>query len=68
MFVQGKSFIGTKTAARGRQAHAHISKEIIELCEIIWTHGQIRGKYRVGVLLIIYILWTVAISDCWYLI
>jgi len=40
----GTPLEGTKTAARGRQAHAHISKEIIELCEIIWTHGQIRGN------------------------
>lgn len=39
----GRPLEGTKTAARGRKAHEHVSKEIIELCEIIWTHGQIRG-------------------------
>lgn len=35
---------GTQTAARGRKAHAHISKEIVELCELIHIHGQMTGQ------------------------
>jgi len=41
----GKPLEGTQTAARGRKAHQHISREIVELCEIIWTHGQMHGNY-----------------------
>merc|ERR1711974_358112 len=40
----GTPLEGTKTAARGKKAHDHISKEIIELCEIIWTHGNLKGN------------------------
>ena len=35
--------LGTKTEARGRKAHDDISREIIELCEVIWMHGQQTG-------------------------
>lgn len=35
---------GTQTAARGRKAHQHVSKEIVELCEMIYIHGQMTGQ------------------------
>ena len=35
---------GTKTAVRGRRAHESISKEIIEMAELIWEHGQMTGN------------------------
>ncbi|XP_023341916.1 uncharacterized protein LOC111711724 isoform X2 [Eurytemora carolleeae] len=41
----GEPLKGTKTEARGRKAHDDISKEIIELCEVIWMHGQQTGRY-----------------------
>jgi len=41
----GTPLEGTKTAARGRKAVDHVSKEIVELCEVIWTHGQMKGNF-----------------------
>ena len=40
---------GSKTEARGKKAHVHISNEIVELCEIIQTIGQQQadGTYAV---------------------
>ena len=35
----GKPQEGTKTAERGRKAHKHIQKEIVELCEMIYMYG-----------------------------
>jgi hypothetical protein len=43
------SMTGTKTAARGRKAHQHVSKEIVELCEVIWNHGQMKGITELAV-------------------
>jgi len=40
----GKPQEGTKTAARGRNAHQHISGEIVELCEVISLHGRMTGQ------------------------
>jgi len=40
----GRPQEGTKTAARGRNAHQHISGEIVELCEVIRAHGRMTGQ------------------------
>lgn len=40
----GRPQEGTQTAARGKKAHQHISGEIVELCEIIWSHGHMSGN------------------------
>lgn len=37
---------GSKTEQRGRKAHAHICREILELCEIIDDMGRYHSKYR----------------------
>lgn len=47
--------VGSKTEARGLKAHAHVFKEILELCEIINAEGNIRfidddGEERIGIL------------------
>lgn len=44
----GKPQEGTRTAARGRNAHQHISGEIVELCEVIWAHGHMTGQTEMG--------------------
>ncbi|XP_067006542.2 actin-binding Rho-activating protein [Anabrus simplex] len=37
----GKPIAGSKTDIRGRKAHTHVNKEILELCEIINEHGEL---------------------------
>jgi len=55
----GKPVEGSKTEYRGKQAHKHISNEVIELCHVIAYHGQQQpnGTYTVtfGVLFQAYI-------------
>ncbi|KAK6624920.1 hypothetical protein RUM44_011784 [Polyplax serrata] len=51
----GRPVVGSKTEARGLRAHAHVFREILELCEIIHTDGDIRfvdddGVERIGIL------------------
>ncbi|GLG99700.1 Actin-binding Rho-activating protein, partial [Gryllus bimaculatus] len=41
----GRPVAGSKTDIRGKRAHSHITKEILELCEIINENGeQIEGQ------------------------
>ncbi|XP_065219892.1 actin-binding Rho-activating protein-like [Planococcus citri] len=42
----GKPIAGSMTEQRGRKAHTHICREILELCEIIYDMGQYQAKYR----------------------
>lgn len=42
----GKPIAGSKTEQRGRKAHSHICKEILELCEIIYDVGTYNAKCR----------------------
>lgn len=44
--VCNRPLAGSKTEARGRKAHTHICREILELCEIIYDMGQYQIKYR----------------------
>ena len=31
---------GSKTDIRGKRAHTHISREVLQLCQIIYEHGE----------------------------
>lgn len=37
---------GSKTEQRGRKAHSHVCREILELCQIISDMGHYQAKYR----------------------
>ena len=37
---------GSKTEQRGRKAHSHICREILELCAIIYDMGHYQSKCR----------------------
>lgn len=40
----GKPLQGSPTEQRGKDAHTHISREVLELCEVIRSIGESREK------------------------